>query len=251
LLLASSLAVAQDDDLPSESAVQAYLSDLRESNVETLDIGEMRVEIAVVPSYFDYAVATDYLKIDFEELKGDELRARVKRLAGKHKTKRGKTAIFIRFHHERGRAPGRGGNFFALEGKLNKHVSVEQVGRGKAKFEVGGGKGKVQIVRFTLFQAQRSRLFRGKNVPPIIKRKYFVMGKDYALDLILKKPLDDRTKKIKVRVKGFIHFSGNMTQTQLDFSRGARAEFVKGGEVAFRLPLEALPLPGALKALVE
>jgi hypothetical protein len=252
LIPALCLGAPQDEDgLPSEAAVQAYLEDLRESAVETVGVGELEVDVSVIPDYFDYAVARDYLKIDFEELEGDELLDRVKRLSGKHKTKRGKTAIFIRFRHERHRAPGRGGNFFALEGKLNKQITVEQVGRGKAKFEVEGSKGKVGVALFTLFQAQSSKLFRGKNVPPIIKRKYLVMPEAYALDLLLKKRLDERTKKIKVRIRGFLHFSGNMTSSQMDFSRGARGEYVKGGEVAFRLPLEVPTLPAALKALVN
>lgn len=93
-------------------------------------------------------------------------------------------------------------------------------------------------------------MFRGANMPPIVKRKYLTLGKELTLELLLEKPLDERTKKLKVKVKGFAHFSGNMTKTQLDFSRGALGEYVKGGEVAFRLPLEVPPLPAALAALV-
>ena len=104
----------------------------------------------------------------------------------------------------------------------------------------------------TLFQAQSSVLFRGQNGLPVFKRKYILMGKEYDVDVVPKKPLHAKTKKLKVAVSGFILFRGNSSKTQLDFSRGAQAEYVKGGEVSFKVPPpEPVELPKALAELLE
>jgi hypothetical protein len=251
LLLLAPPCLAQPGDLPSEAAVKSYLQELLAANQETIAVGDMQVRVMVVPDAFPYLVATDYLLIDFEDLSEADAKARVVRLAGKHKKSRGKAAIFLRFEHPRYGPPGGGANVFALEGKISKKVKVTQVGRGAAKFKVTQAKGRIELTQFTLFQAQSSDLFKGGNVPPVIKRKYFLLGKDYALDLLLKKPLHEKTQRIKVGVSGFIHFSGNVTQTQMDFTRGARATYVKGGQVEFRFPMEAPPLPAGIAAAFD
>jgi hypothetical protein len=250
LLCGPAPASADDDLAPSEEEVQAYLKALPEANQSTLNIGSMQVSVSMIPNYGDYLIAKDFLLLDLEDSSPKAVRTKVKQLAKRHRSQQGRVAIFLRFLHDGYRPPGGSSDFFAMESKLIKKITVTQVGRGKTKWKVLGSKGRVDVVKFSLFQAQSSRLFRGGNVPPVIKRVYSIMGKEYALDITLKKPVHKKTKRIQVRVKGFLHFSGNITKTQMDFSNGAMAEFVKGNKVEFRLPLEILALPEKLSALL-
>ncbi len=252
LALACALAPAAraDDEpsLPSAAEARDWFEKLESANRKTIDMGELQVHVSVVPDYLTYLVAKELVFLTEAGTSGDELKEGLERVARKHRSdKRGRVAMIVRLVHERQSES----NFFALEGNLARKIELEAVGRGKQRLKAGDQEGKVAVEPFTLFKAALAGIF-GNNVLPVIKRTFTCLPKSLTLELLTKKPLDeDKVNKLKVEMGGLVLFSGNIRNNQMDFTNGARATVVKGGEVEFEFPLETPDAPAGVAEILE
>ena len=78
---------------------------------------------------------------------------------------------------------------------------------------------------------------------------YFFDAKPYTLELTLAKALNPKIHKLKISVSGFTWFRG-ARNLQMDFTKGARADRVKGGRCEFDCPLPEAPLPPSFAKLL-
>lgn len=236
------------DDKPSRKAVlRAYLDEL-EGQRQVLAQGELEITVVAIPDAFVHRMVVELLATDGLNDRGVEaLREQVARLAEERKGSMGKPAVLVRFG-----AAGGGNELYGFTGQLDDILRVRADGKSQ-RVSVGDTQGEPPQVRsYTLFKASRSGAFGGGNVSPTWRTQITVLSrKAFALELVLSKPLPEKAKELDLAMANLIHFSGvGGNATQMDFEKGASAEFVPPAKVEFPLPLRAPAMPPEVRELM-
>ena len=230
------------------AALKEYLTSL-EAQRETLELGELKLEVTALPDYFVHQMVGELLaQADLDERSTEALKEQVARLAERRKATMGKPALLVRFQHA---AAGRR-NFFGFEGQLDDCLRVRVDGKSH-KISVATTQGDLPRARaYTLFKASRSGAYGGGNVPPTLRTTIQVLPpKPFTLHLLLAKPPGEKSKALELVAANLVHYTGaGITDDQMDFEKGASAEPVQPSKAEFPLPLRGPAMPPEVAELM-
>jgi hypothetical protein len=227
----------------ARAEVEAYLEGLLAHDRHTFQIGELEAEVSVVPDYFMVILAREYLKTNTTGRSAEDLKTQFQRLAERSKKTIGRVGVIVKLSH-----PRKGGNnFYAFQGDIDDHVRA--VAMGNISLGVASHRGPYERKEYTLFKANRSAVFTAEGqCPPVMRRQMVELSSEpLTVELVAKRELSAKAKKLEVKLGGFIHFTGSgMAGVQIDFENGALAVIEPAPEVEVPLPLSAPSVPAAL-----
>lgn len=229
-------AAAQD---PLRTAAEELLERLLTRDRRSFRLGELQVEVAVVPDYFMVVVAREVLRADGRT--ADQVKADLQRLADRGKKMIGKVGVRVRLTHEAGNR-----NFYAFSGGLDDHIRVNAAGN--VALSVGAHEGTVAQAELTLFRPSLCPVFAAEgNCPPTMRRRVSRVAGPLWVEFVARRDLSPRAKELQVGVGGFMHFSGpGIAGDQVDFDNGASCVVEPSTPIAYPLPLTAHAVPAAL-----
>ena len=230
-----------------KKALEEYLKGL-EAQRETMRLGELEVTVTAVPDYFVYQMIKELLTSeDLNDRPLDALKEQVARMAERRKGTMGKPAALVRFS-----GGGDRSDFYGFTGQLDDVLRV-RVDAKSQRVTVAASQGDLPAPRqYTLFKASRSGAFGGGNVSPTWRTTIQVLPrKPFSLDLLLAKGPKEKAKTLDVALANLIRFSGSaITDSQMDFEKGASAEFERPAKVEFPLPLRGPAMPPQVQELM-
>jgi hypothetical protein len=248
-LAATDAKAGPDADIvvPTAKEVEDYVSNVLSANKESFKVGPVAVDVVVIPYYADYLIAKELGEKDLREGNGKFVRDKVRSLVKKNVKIKGKAAARVRVVHEK----ASGDDLVCFEGSLENLVKVSTA-MGKARTIIAATDGLPTAHEYTLFNVQRCNLFEG-NVTPVMRFDYALIGKSASqLDIVIGNEINERAKRIEVKLGSVIHFTGGgIKGNQIDFRNGAVGTREESGKASFELPLVSPKMPESLVRLMD
>lgn len=235
--------LAQDGPAQGSFAeqMQIFLNQLLSRDRHAFKIGDLDVQVSVVPDYFMVMVAREALRV--EGRSPEQLKADLQRLADRNKKVIGKVGVRVRLHHDR-----RGDrDYYAFSGGLDDRLRFHA--GGNVAMSVAAHEGSFEQVELTLFRASLCPVFAAEgNCPPTMRRRVSrLTGQPFWIEFVAKRDMNPRAEELQVGVGGFMRFRGRgIAGDQVDFDNGATCVVEASEPVKFALPLTAHPVPAAL-----